>query len=248
MEANQEELVVAEYGMFPWKLVMLIVLAVVLTTVIVVSTAVYMWREMVNQQVIVELQRKLELAMVVQQGAEVEEAALITSVQSVKEGWQTYTHARYNYRIDYPEGVVITESEAGTLLASTMTNEEGEQVVEENVPYLDGLCVTIEDEFGSINISAPDNRYVVCGPTGVGSDALEQSETVTISGSLLRASGYRGPSEEGQVPEYGWFKFTTDSGFNVVYSVNPETGDDKIKYEEIKIMVEEMVATFRSIE
>lgn len=243
MEVNQEEIVVPS-GMFPWKLVMLIVLAAVLVTIIVVSMAVYMWREVANQRVVDELQRRLELAMAQQeQQVEVAEGATATA-QLVREGWKTYTHARYNYRVDYPEGAVIMESEPGVYVASKMINEEGEAVIEENVPYLGGLCVTIKSEFGSVNISAPGNRYVPCGPTGVDSDAEEQFETVTIDGSLLKASGYRGPSQERQVPSYGWFEFTTASGFKVVYSVSPEVGDDKFKYEEVK----EIVATFRSIE
>jgi hypothetical protein len=252
MEANQEEPIVAEYGMFPWRLVVLIILATVLTTTIVVSIAVYMWREMANQRLVDELQRKLELAMVVQQeqDIEVEERVVIptASVQPVKEGWKTYTHTRYNYKIDYPEGADVAESESGVHVASVVTGVEGERIVEENVPYLDGLCVVIESDFGSVSISAPDNRYVICGPTGVGSDAIDQSKDVIVNGSLLKASGYRGPSQEGQVPDYEWFEFTTDSGFDVVYSVDFGAGDDEFKYEEVKRMVEEMVATFRSIE
>jgi len=253
MEIDQGEVVVKESGMFPWKLMVLIVLAAVLVTVIVVSVGVYMWREVAYQQVVKGLERKLELALVVQQQQDiefVEEKDVAPSVSSlpVKEGWQTYTHARYNYQIDYPKGAVVTESGPGIHIASKMTGLEGKTVVEENVPYLDGLCVVIANDFGSVSISAPGNRYVTCGPTGVGSDAEQQSKNVTIDGSLLKASGYRGLSQEGQASEYGWFEFATDSGFSVVYEVSPKLRQDFDRYEEVKSVIEEMVATFRSID
>lgn len=253
MEVNQEEIVVPS-GMFPWKLVMLIVLAAVLITIIVVSVAVYMWREVANQRIVDELQRKLELAIMLQQEQSVgvaeqeEDAVPAVSSRPVKEGWQTYSHSRYNYKIDYPKGAIITESEPGNYTSVLVEKAGEESVVEENVPYLDGLCVVIEYEFGSVSISAPGNRYVVCRPTGVGSDAQQQSKTVTIDGSLLKASGYRVPSQEGQAPSYGWFEFTTENGFSVVYMVNPETEGDEAKYEDVKSVVEEMVASFRSVE
>ena len=251
MEVNQEEAAVSEGGMFPWRLVMLIVLAAVLVTIVVASAAVYMWREVANQRIVEELQRRLELAVIAQEesaGVKDLETASTASAQPVKEGWQTYVHSRYNYQIDYPAGAVITESKAGVHSASLAVSANGESVVEENVPYLDGLCVTIKNEFGSVSISAPGNRYVTCGPTGVGSEAEQQSKEVMINGSLLRASGYRGSSQAGQLPDYGWFEFTTDNGFKVVYTVNLEAGDDALRFDEVKDAIEGMVATFRSID
>lgn len=112
--------------------------------------------------------------------------------------WETYINDVYGYEFNYPSEAEIIEADISSFGLSPEEVAQGLTFEDIYNEYTGKICVTIDYKLGYINISVPENKYVLCGRSGVGAYEVEEiEEEIIIEGQAYTAKGIevKGPGE-----------------------------------------------------
>jgi len=146
--------------------------------------------------------------------------AAVQNIETDKyKDWATYKNDVYKYQFRYPDGVKISEAKLNEFSKPLEEKMSFEQVYKK---YTGKICVTLSYKSSMILISAPANKtfdYVLCGRSGVGSEAKAgKSETFIIGGEKYTVETID-DKDEGVVNHWGRVKFS--DGTSIDFSSSP---------------------------
>jgi len=164
--------------------------------------------------------------------------------------WKTYINDIYSYEFYYPERAEISEADRSSFGIPTEDYEKGITFDDVYNKYTGKICITIRYKSGYITISAPENIFVECGRTGVGSEyeVTELEEKLVIDGKDCIARGVELQSGGETLDRHQEFlRLRMEDGTAIEYG---SISDDVATYEdylEVKETLIKIIESYRKV-